>query len=576
LKALLLNKNFWIIIFAGLAARLVALGIDAVHPTDYTLFWSWARVMDEHGFSAYYPVASHSDYMPGYLYILRLKAFIEGVFWDIIPVTHAYGNVVTTYMHRFVFMLPSILADVATGALIYVWARNGIKTEPLHERIKLENRALMLGLLYALNPASIIISAVWGQVEAVYVLIVLLSLYMLTKKRFLPAFMLYTFGILVKPQSIVFGPLFLYFLFEYLRERQFSVKSFLVVARNGAVCVAMLVIIILPFGTFYRDVDIADVVQLASPQGHYVRFEESGNVLRIAGNRQGRNNFNPTDIVWTIDANGYLTARIPHGTGVAVVSEMPAFILQEGYIEDNTTQSSYSDGWTLMPVFNQFFDTIGQRPFATVNAYNFWAALGLNWYPIDGGGDWYGERLFSPPGMLIRVIGYAVGVGGAALAGLWVLIKTKNYFFAGAVTNAMFFMFSERIHDRYGFAVMLLLLAAIAVSKRVGTGEDAGIKVASARKERWKNKQAFYAFGWRMLLVYGGVTLAFFLNYYIVLRNTIAGPPYMWSVSDAMFYSWFFIVPFGYLVYLTVKITFGKNNAITENKAKVKTENEES
>ena len=32
-------------------------------------------------------------------------------------------------------------------------------------------------------------------------------------------------------------------------------------------------------------------------------------------------------------------------------------------------------------VFSQYVNTLGSYPYATINAYNFWALLGQNWQP---------------------------------------------------------------------------------------------------------------------------------------------------------------------------------------------------
>ena len=433
---LLKSKGFWIIVIVGFVVRVLALGIPHVHPWDYPLFWHWARLLYRDGFSTFYLNEAHTDYMPGYMYVLWLKGFLDSLL-DLTPAGAIYPPV--SFVPRFVLIFPSVVADIAAGVLLFKWA-GGL------DRAK-ENVALFLALAYVLNPAVIMVSSVWGQVDSIYALIILLAVYLLTKKRFFPAFIIYAVGIMVKQQSIVFGPIFLFFLWDFLKTNGFSGKAFLTIFRNGIICILAIVIIVLPF----------------------------------------------------------------------------AFT---------------AEGFTFMPVARQFIDTLGQRQFATVNAYNIWGAMGLNWYPLDSPAG-YGLYFFNPSVLPLRVIGYGIGIGGAAVIGFLLMVKSKvawSYFFAGAVINIMFFMVSVRMHERYAFVAMVLLLAAYIFS-----GETGVVR----RKEKRDVK---------LLCLYIAFSVGSFVNYAVVFYDSLNRWMHHYLIRNAMVYSWLMIVPFIFMMYLVVRM----------------------
>lgn len=107
-------------------------------------------------------------------------------------------------------------------------------------------------------------------------------------------------------------------------------------------------------------------------------------------------------------------------------------------------------------VFSQYVNTLGSYPYCTINAYNFWALLGQNWQPQS-------NTLFGVPasswGMLVILV-------SVALSG-FIFFRLKEdksrYFLSMAALLANMFLFSVRMHERYLFPVIVLLLAAFIV-----------------------------------------------------------------------------------------------------------------
>ena len=107
-------------------------------------------------------------------------------------------------------------------------------------------------------------------------------------------------------------------------------------------------------------------------------------------------------------------------------------------------------------VFSQYINTLGSYPYCTINAYNFWALMGENWQPQTN--MFFGLRASTWGTLAIFV--------SVALSG-YIFYKLREdksrYFLSMAVIIANMFMFSVRMHERYLFPIIVLLLAAFLV-----------------------------------------------------------------------------------------------------------------
>ena len=102
----------------------------------------------------------------------------------------------------------------------------------------------------------------------------------------------------------------------------------------------------------------------------------------------------------------------------------------------------------LGSVVDQYIKTIDSYPHHTVNAFNFWGALGKNWAGI------------TPLSELLRNV-FIVCI---SLYAVYIVLKSKKeskYYFAGAIIVFMVYMFSTRMHERYAFPAVVLMLIAL-------------------------------------------------------------------------------------------------------------------
>ena len=110
--------------------------------------------------------------------------------------------------------------------------------------------------------------------------------------------------------------------------------------------------------------------------------------------------------------------------------------------------------FNFMAVLEQYTKTLSEYPYFTINALNLWGMLGLNWDKLTTAGN---------------IIGYIILVLIVA-ASAYVFFKSKNkskYYYTAAVLALFTFMLSTKMHERYGFPVMIFLLLAIIESKNI-------------------------------------------------------------------------------------------------------------
>ena len=113
----------------------------------------------------------------------------------------------------------------------------------------------------------------------------------------------------------------------------------------------------------------------------------------------------------------------------------------------------------LDKVISQYRDTLGSYEYASVNAYNFWALLGQNWKTQSG----------TLLGMEYRHWGELAILVAVAL-GAWIFFKLKEdkskYFLSMAAIVCTMFIFSVRMHERYMYPAMALILIGYVISRK--------------------------------------------------------------------------------------------------------------
>ncbi len=132
--------------------------------------------------------------------------------------------------------MPPILADMAALVLLYRFiTKHGSKIS-----------ALFITAIYALNPLVYVTGAAWGQADSVPAVLLMIVIILAYEGKWSFALPVYVLSILMKPQSLMFGPLGLAALVLYLIKSQDKDKWKRTLIGVGA-SLAVALAVIIPF-----------------------------------------------------------------------------------------------------------------------------------------------------------------------------------------------------------------------------------------------------------------------------------------------------------------------------------------
>ncbi len=195
------------LLLAAFLVRLLFFSNQGYAQIDTADFMSWFHTAADYGPRVFYS-KTWCDYPPFNIYFFW-------IFGSLAKSLSLFG----TSMFTYVMKLPSNLFDMATAFLIFTFVRKRLT-------LKL---ALIATALYAFNPAVIFNTAVWGQFDAIYTFFLMLSLVLVFSAKPKLAVVAFMLGILTKPQSIAFAPLFFFLIWRNADWKGF-VTSVLVAA----------------------------------------------------------------------------------------------------------------------------------------------------------------------------------------------------------------------------------------------------------------------------------------------------------------------------------------------------------
>ena len=189
------------ILLISLAVRFVISWFVEGYMVDVNCFRSWGRTMAAVGPASFYEATSFCDYPPLYTYILALNSLISDLF----------GN--ADAVSRVVFRAIPSLCDLGGCWLLY---------RVLTQSERVDKRKGFLFLAFAaFNPATILNSAGWGQMDSVLCLMLLCVALLAVDGKWKAALPLYVLAVLIKPQALMLGPLGLAFIIlAWIRDRK--------------------------------------------------------------------------------------------------------------------------------------------------------------------------------------------------------------------------------------------------------------------------------------------------------------------------------------------------------------------
>ncbi len=188
------------------------------YQVDVNCFVSWGRTMAQSGPARFYQSTGFCDYPPLYMAVLGINSLLS--------------SGASEGMTRVIFRLVPNLCDLTACWFLYRLIRR--------KKAMDSTKALTAAIMLSLNPALILNSAAWGQMDSVLCLLLLLTAFLVTERKWEAALPLFTLSVLIKPQALLFGPLGLFWFicdwmkYPSLRKRMLlslplSVLAFLLV-----------------------------------------------------------------------------------------------------------------------------------------------------------------------------------------------------------------------------------------------------------------------------------------------------------------------------------------------------------
>ncbi len=331
----LINKGYVkliVILITGFVLRVICglLFYGYGGDIDYG-FKPWALDLADNGSFGFYE-RMDADYTPGYLYVLWILG-------GLIKLFNASG-----IGAAFIIKIPALICDLVSVYLIYK-----ILNKHASERV-----ALICALFYAVIPVILTNSAVWGQMDSVLAMLLLLSFSFILDKNFTGLFITYTVAVLVKIQAVFAFP---------------AIATFII----------------------YQ----------------FVKHPEVRKKLII------------TSVCCVV---GFFVVAIPFGNG------NPFYVIP------------------------RYFQTVGQYNYYTLNAFGFYGAIGLNFKDLP---------------TVVNVLNY-VFIALVFGAVVWLYLKCKDrskLILLTATTIVTIFTFAAKMHERYLFPAIVLLLLYCGLSK---------------------------------------------------------------------------------------------------------------
>ena len=179
---------FFCVLFGALLFRLMFSRTIIGHETDINCFRAWSVRLASDGMKNFYSPDYFCDYPPLYMIVLYILGKIRALF------EMSYETSFVTLIK-----LPAMLADLGIGALIYFKGRKTLGNKA----------ATALSFLYLVSPALILNSTLWGQIDAIFALVIGASFLLMYKEKYIWAALLYTVSMLIKPQAFIFAPVYL-------------------------------------------------------------------------------------------------------------------------------------------------------------------------------------------------------------------------------------------------------------------------------------------------------------------------------------------------------------------------------
>lgn len=208
-----LNVKIWLLLAAivviGIATRLFFTPMEG-YGFDIGVNRGWAASAAHFGLIHSYRVQLYGNMLPNYP---PLSLGIFDVVGKIIGAGDTTFNEESMLFH-IAIKIPGILADAIICVLLFFCLKRAGKRDII---------CLLGSLVYALHPAVIYDTAVWGQSDAIVVIFIVAALLAVASERWILSGVMCALALLSKPHAMLFAPLFAY---VFLLQPKAFVRAF--------------------------------------------------------------------------------------------------------------------------------------------------------------------------------------------------------------------------------------------------------------------------------------------------------------------------------------------------------------
>jgi len=189
------DRRFWLLFGAALLMRILLLPLP--EPIDFDLayfFFPWMRYSANHSIVEFYLYGEPLvNYPP--LFVVLLSG-LSKLYAQLVP------SLEITPLQYVLIKLPTVIADMATGVVIYLAAAQIEQSQGKSSRTP-----LLAAGLWLLNPAVVYVSSIWGQFEAAQTLWMMAALLAAAKRRWGWSGIFLGLALLTKTQAVTIAPL---------------------------------------------------------------------------------------------------------------------------------------------------------------------------------------------------------------------------------------------------------------------------------------------------------------------------------------------------------------------------------
>lgn len=198
------KRKIWLVLGGALILRVILSAAVQGYSIDIGCFTAWSDMAFSQGLPHLYAYAAQNDifldYPPGYMFVLYIIGMLR----------QAFSLSADSPIFWVLLKLPATLFDLGTAYLLWRIAEKKGK----------ETLGLVIAAVYAWHPAFLVTTSLWGQADGVFIFFLLFAFCALTDKRRILSTVFYAVALLIKPQALLFFPVYLWYIAEMFLKKE--------------------------------------------------------------------------------------------------------------------------------------------------------------------------------------------------------------------------------------------------------------------------------------------------------------------------------------------------------------------